>query len=292
MTCFNLANEPDYWHSGKYPFCGRCGPNTSRPGTAASTLSTVFTEPSMPVVVKSRCQTQRAKTTGERCAYHDWCNFNAGIPNNKDNAMGINRREFLGASAATVLLANGRKLLAEEATRSKPRFRVLYSNDATNTVACVSPWHKKREPFRPEMLEATVDEVAGTGVEVHLLQPGLGWIPWWKSTVYPADEHYRWFQQRTGAEPDTFGKYMLDGGDMVSLFIDRCRQRGQSPFISLRMNDAHHLEDADLKSRAAIWASRFYVEHPEYRLGAGSGFPRSSGCSTGPSPRSVPTSSL
>jgi hypothetical protein len=186
--------------------------------------------------------------------------------------MGISRREFLGASAATVLLANGRKLIAEEGTRSKPRFRVLYGNDATNTVACVSPWHKKSEPFRPEMLEATVDEVAGTGVEVHLLQPGLGWIPWWKSTVYPADEHYRWFRERTGAEPDAFGKYMLDGGDMVSLFIDRCRQRGQSPFISLRMNDAHHLEDANLKSRAAIWASRFYVEHPEYRLGAGTGF--------------------
>lgn len=183
--------------------------------------------------------------------------------------MAIHRRTFLAASAATVLLANGRQLLAQESGRPKPKFRVLYSNDTTNTVSCVSPWHKKGEPFRPAMLEATVDEVAGTGVEVHLLQPGLGWIPWWKSEVYPAEEHYRWFQERTGMEPDSFGKYMLNGGDMVALFIERCRRRGQSPFISLRMNDAHHLEDADLKSRGAIWASRFYVEHPEYRLGHG-----------------------
>lgn len=184
--------------------------------------------------------------------------------------MGISRRAFLGASAATILFSKDRPLLADEEGRPKPGFRVLYSNDATNTVSCVSPWHQnKKDPFRPEMLEATVDEVAGTGVEVHLLQPGMGWIPWWKSTVYPAEEHYRWYQQRTGAAPDTFGQYMLAGGDMVSVFIDRCRQRGQSPFISLRMNDGHHLEDADLKSRAAIWASRFYVEHPEYRIGPG-----------------------
>jgi hypothetical protein len=181
--------------------------------------------------------------------------------------MGISRRKFLRTSTATLVLTSGPKLFSAEPVRPKPPFRVLYNNDATNTVACVSPWHKKGEDFRPRMLEATVDEVAGTGVEVHLLQPGLGWIPWWKSSVYPAEEHYRWFQQRTGAEPDAFGKYMLEGGDMVRLFVDRCRQRGQSPFVSLRMNDAHHLEYADVKGRAAIWASRFYVEHPEYRIG-------------------------
>ncbi|MCX7824005.1 MAG: hypothetical protein N2689_00415 [Verrucomicrobiae bacterium] len=153
------------------------------------------------------------------------------------------------------------------AARPKPPFRVLYSNDTTNTVSCVSPWHKKGEPFRAAHLEATVDEVAGTGVEAHLVQPGLGWIPWWKSRVYPAQEHYRWFQERTGLEPDSYGKYMLAGGDVVKVFIERCRRRGQAPFISLRMNDAHHLENAGEKNRSAVWATKFYVEHPEYRIG-------------------------
>ncbi|MBM3888848.1 MAG: hypothetical protein FJ388_06940 [Verrucomicrobia bacterium] len=155
----------------------------------------------------------------------------------------ITRRQFVETTAGAVSLARRPRALADAGgPRPKPPLRVLYSNDTTNTVSCASPWHKKGEPFRAAQLEATVDEVAGTGVEAHLLQPGLGWIPWWKSRVYPAEEHYAWFQERTGCEPDSFGKYMLAGGDVVKVFIERCRQRGQTPFISLRMNDAHHLE--------------------------------------------------
>lgn len=179
----------------------------------------------------------------------------------------VNRRKFLVSGAAPLLLAACPRGLAAQAPRPKAPFHVLYSNDTTNTISCTSPWHKRGQPFGSELVEATVDEVAGTGVEVHLLQPGLGWIPWWKSTVYPADEHYRRFQQETGLEPDTFGKYMLGGGDVVRVFIDRCRRRKQTPFISLRMNDGHHLEGAGQKNRMAAAANRFYVEHPEYRLG-------------------------
>jgi hypothetical protein len=68
-------------------------------------------------------------------------------------------------------------------------------------------------------------------------------------------------------DPDSFGKYMVAGGDMVKVFVERCRKKGQSPFVSLRMNDGHHLENAEVKDRRAIWASKFYVAHPEYRLG-------------------------
>nr|WP_321465888.1 hypothetical protein [uncultured Desulfobulbus sp.] len=105
-----------------------------------------------------------------------------------------------------------------------------------------------------------MDEVAG--VDAHLLQPGLGWIPWWKSKVYPAEEHYRWYEKRSGKAPDSFGRYMLAGGDMVRVFIDRCRMRGQAPFISLRMNDAHHVEDP-----GSIWVSRFFADHLDWRIG-------------------------
>ncbi|MBI5684220.1 MAG: hypothetical protein HZC54_04000 [Verrucomicrobia bacterium] len=179
----------------------------------------------------------------------------------------MNRRQFLQATAGAALAAGWPRTASAAVARRKAPFRVLYSNDSTNIVSCISPWHKSREPFREKMLEATVDEVAGTGVDAHLLQPGLGWIPWWKSKVYPAEEHYRCFKERTGFDPDSFGKYMLAGGDMVKVFVERCRKKGQAPFISLRMNDGHHLENAGLKDRRAAWASKFYVEHPEYRLG-------------------------
>lgn len=76
--------------------------------------------------------------------------------------------------------------------REKAPFKVLFSNDTYNTDDCVSPYHKKGGLFRPEMLEASVDETAGTGVEVHMLQPANGWVPWWKSKIYPVEEHYQW----------------------------------------------------------------------------------------------------
>ena len=123
------------------------------------------------------------------------------------------------------------------------------------------------------MIEESVDETVGTGVDVHMLQPGLGVVPWWKSKVYPADEHYRWWLETYG-RVDSWGQYMIDGGDIAQVFVDRCRKRGIAPFISLRLNDYHRKECAylsteDMKkagSGASHGLSRFYLEHPEYRI--------------------------
>jgi hypothetical protein len=173
-------------------------------------------------------------------------------------AVMVTRRKFLCGTAAAAATA------AEAAPSAAP-FRVLYSNDTTNTMGVLSPYHKKGEPWNPAMLKASVDEA--DGVDVHLLQPGLCWIPWWKSSVYPAAEHYRWFSETTGLPIDAVGKYLSSGGDIVQVFIGRCRQRGQSPFISFRLNDAHHLEAVGTRTAQAVNISKFYFEHPEYRLG-------------------------
>ena len=181
---------------------------------------------------------------------------------------GVTRREWLKAAAALPWMVQ-----AGEATRTGPR--VLYSNDATNITSCISPFHKEREPFRKEMLEATVDEVAGL-VDAHLLQPGLGMVPMWPSKVLPLAEHYAWIRQRYGQKPDPFGQFVLDGGDVVQVFIDRCRLKRQAAFISLRMNDAHHKEFSDPKpgdkpgGSIGMSVTKFYTEHPEYRLRPGS----------------------
>jgi len=179
---------------------------------------------------------------------------------------------ILGVTAAAVA-ARG----AEKAP-----FRVLFSNDTTNIISNASPHHQRGEPFRPEMLEASVDETVGSA-DVHMLQPGGGWVPWWKSDVCPADEHYRWLEQEARVPIDSIGKYMLDGGDLVQVFVDHCRRRAIVPFISLRLNDYHGTEYADLlmdrvRSGPGIpgddkpgvlgcWLSRFYLEHPEFRVG-------------------------
>ena len=60
---------------------------------------------------------------------------------------------------------------------------MIYSNDLTNITSCISPFHAAVAPFRPEMLDATVDEVAGL-VDAHFLQPGFGMVPLWPSKVF------------------------------------------------------------------------------------------------------------
>jgi hypothetical protein len=212
-----------------------------------------------------------------------------------------NRRQLLAATAVALAARatnRGRPAAAAAAEAAaerpaappdrRPPFRVLYSNDTTNITTCVSPFHRRGEPFRPGMLEATVDEVAGRGVDAHLLQPGVGWVPWWPSKVYPAAEHYAWVEATFGVKPDPFGRYLLAGGDLVQVFVDRCRKTGQAPFVSLRLNDGHHKEWARYRKGdpvppdkaaggkglagkvpggVAQGLSKFYVEHPEYRIG-------------------------
>jgi len=179
----------------------------------------------------------------------------------------MNRRHFIALSAAAPLAA------AEP--RRKAPFRVIYSNDLTNITSCVSPFHAAREPFRPEMLDATVDEVTGL-VDAHFLQPGLGVVPMWPSKVIDLKEHFAWIKQRYGQKPDSFSQFVLNGGDIVRRFIDRCRAKGQAAFISLRMNDAHHKEFVDPKpsdkpgSSIGMSVTRWYADHPEHRIKPGS----------------------
>ncbi len=149
-------------------------------------------------------------------------------------------------------------------------YKVLFSNDFTNIETCTSPYHKKGQSWTPEMLKATVDETAGTGIDVHMLQPAHGWVPWWPSEVYSMQEHYQWWHSKYGNYPVTpVHEYILKGGDPFIDFISRCRQHGISPFISLRMNDGHHLENVNKPDnrRGPHAICKFYAEHPEYRIG-------------------------
>jgi hypothetical protein len=179
----------------------------------------------------------------------------------------MDRRHFLHTLAAA-------PLVAVEARRRSP-FRVLYSNDLTNITSCVSPFRAAREPFRAEMLDATVDEVAGL-VDAHFLQPGLGVVPLWPSKVVDLKEHFAWIKERYGSKPDSMSQFVLNGGDIVQRFLDRCRVKGQAAFISLRMNDAHHKEFVDPKpgdkpgSSIGMSVTRWYAEHPEHRIRPGS----------------------
>ena len=199
---------------------------------------------------------------------------NPSPPDFHERQVSINRRHFLSALGASALLATRPfALLAQSATaRSKAPYRILYGNDCTNLLSCVSPWHGRNEHLRAEMFTAAVDEAADAGVDAHLFQPGLCWLPWWPSQVLPLEKHVQWFRNRFDpeAKPDEFMQFVLDGGDFVKLTLDRCRKRGVGAFISFRLNDAHNKNprlDPDQPSTAKIYSTpQFYSKHPEYRL--------------------------
>jgi len=175
--------------------------------------------------------------------------------------------------AGLVALFDPQALVADKAP-----FKILYSNDTTNILTNTSPWHAKGRAFNPAMITASVIETADTGVDAHFLQPGMGWVPWWSSRQYPYAEHVRWMAEHYGLKPPagSFAAYMANGGDMVSVFVAACRQAHQAAFISLRMNDGHRLEDAFQPQGYAftsdVWHafSKFYVEHPDWRIGPSS----------------------
>ena len=144
----------------------------------------------------------------------------------------------------------------------KAPFRLLYNNDATNVWSCESPFHKPGEPLTDAAIAGSIDEVAGLGVDVYLLSPGLGHYPWCQSER--VREHYRWWQEKSGLEPDQYGTYLLGGGDWIRVLVERCRHHGMAPFVSFRMNDVHMMEFAGEPHPRSQWASRFYTENPQY----------------------------
>ncbi|MDE1171467.1 MAG: hypothetical protein PW734_09715 [Verrucomicrobium sp.] len=155
----------------------------------------------------------------------------------------------------------------------KAPFRVIFSNDTTNLLSCPSPFRPDRhKPITDDDIRASVIETAGQGIDVHMLQPGLGWVPWWPSQFLPMARYVAWKKAR-GEKPDAYENYVLNGGDMVRVFIDQCRASGETPFLSIRMNDVHHIYrgrgvqgDAAAQEKA-MEEFPLFADHPEYRIG-------------------------
>jgi len=148
--------------------------------------------------------------------------------------------------------------------REKAPYRLLFNNDTTCTLTCVSPWHEEGEDFHEDMLVASIQELANTGVDAYILSPGLGWVPWWQSKVLP--DHFTWWREMTGLEPQRYEKYVYEGGDMVQVLVDTCKGLDMSPFVSLRLNDVHHQEHNGKRDWRSSVCCRLYTEHPEWHL--------------------------
>ena len=158
-------------------------------------------------------------------------------------------------------------------------YKILYNNDFTNATTCIWQFHRRSQPFDPSMLEATIREVAGLA-DAHFLQLATGRVPWYQSKIYSMEDHRKWWCEHFGVSPDDpifttgYHGYLLAGNDPLRDFIGYCKKYGQAAFVSMRMNDTHGLELVDEPGNKAYCncISRFYAEHPEYRLSQGKGW--------------------
>ena len=149
--------------------------------------------------------------------------------------------------------------------------RVLYSNDTTHILSSPSPFKPdKGGSFNETILRASIDEAKGAHV-AQLLQPGLGWVPWWKSEFLPIQKHVEFLQKR-GAKPNRFEKFVLEGGDMIAVLIDECKKIGRPSFVSIRMNDTHHVMRGNRaktpeEKEKKMAEFQLFADHPEARIG-------------------------
>ena len=182
----------------------------------------------------------------------------------------MDRRSFLKAAA---LAGSGAPLIAAEALRISPGTgkppRILYSNDTTNIMSCVSPWRNPKDGFTDEHLRQSIREAKGA--DIHMLQPGLGWIPWWDSKIYSPRDHYETFAKEHGFKPPAVARYLLHGGDMIRTLVDECRKLNVLPFVSYRLNDGHHVRGlaAALKQGhpTADMSRHYWENYTNYRIG-------------------------
>lgn len=169
---------------------------------------------------------------------------------------------FLSSIVAILCAANAAE---------NPPYRMIYDNDTTNILNCVSPFNPPNDPvFTEEKLRASVREAVVPGMDAQLLQPGTSWVPWWPSKLVPLAKQEAWFRQHYGEEPNIpEHRYLLSGGDIVGPFIDECHKNHVAALVSFRVNDGHHQErsfDEKPPAELAHCINQFYTEHPQYRL--------------------------
>lgn len=113
----------------------------------------------------------------------------------------------------------------------KALFEVLWNNDTAHIISelCKTPYaNGDYMTFNAEKMYSSVDEILDVGVDVQVLLPGYGWIPWYNSSFYTRDDHAQWFARRyPDKKPDPITRYWLDGGDVVGDFVARCRKKNR-----------------------------------------------------------------
>ena len=122
-------------------------------------------------------------------------------------------------------------------------------------------------------LTAWVDQYAGTQVRELLLCvnaqrtafPSRVWTPFWKGYDPAAPDDQPLFHsapEKSAARQWVHVAWQMqqDGLDHFQIWIERARQKGISPWLSIRMNDLHNVDDEQHYLHSDFWRA-----HPEFR---------------------------
>ena len=117
---------------------------------------------------------------------------------------------------------------------------------------------RKPEDMTPAGLHAFVDQYAGSAV-THLFLNANAMRASFRSSSRDAI-----WDPVDGKEPDGLwpqnAKRLFEAGlDPYQVWIGRCREKGVSPWLSMRMNDVHSVDDAKNFMHSSFWRN-----HPEF----------------------------
>ncbi len=135
---------------------------------------------------------------------------------------------------------------------------IIINEDDSHFFGSRSP-----EQMTVDGLNAFVDQYAGTRVSHLFLCPNAKKASY-RSAVWDAIWDFKGTQQQPQEE---FAKKWVEnarllyerGLDPYAMWIARCREKGISPWISMRMNDVHNADDVDCYIHSSFWR-----EHHEY----------------------------
>jgi hypothetical protein len=189
----------------------------------------------------------------------------------------MNRRELLivlttgGCAASASPLQAGEKTSAAPVKPTSARLQGISLNEDDSHFFA----DKKRHDLDAAQVDAWVDQYADTQVRELMICPNAMrtsfdskvWTPIWKGFDPQAGPDQPLFasyppEERKGPYHFVYNAWKLnqDGIDVYARWIRRARQRGIAPWLSMRMNDIHNVDD-----EGNYLHSDFWKQNPQFR---------------------------
>ena len=151
--------------------------------------------------------------------------------------------------------------------------RLIYNADADNMFLYAKP------PMQPADLQSQVDQIADNGFTTLFMCANVGMTANFSggivelSGTYLTPEQNEHVAKVAAEKAATLERGVVNlralvaaGHDPLGLIVDRARQRKLEVFITFRMNEIHLCNKPDIMP-APLMISRYWREHPEWRIG-------------------------